>query len=128
MSLAREIHEQILMDLISPPGKRRTRGVGPPFGMLVRAPGARPEYRIVSQDERFEEVPDFPQDRVGPTTPPRTARAGSCYDTRTRPGSGRGTVISGASVLIQRRPADRSQARNPGSNAMSPAQSPEMSA
>jgi hypothetical protein len=61
-----EIHEQILLRLISPPGKLYTRGAGPPFGMLVRAPGERAEYRIVSQDELFENVPDFPRDRTGP--------------------------------------------------------------
>jgi hypothetical protein len=66
MELTREIHEQILMRLISPPGKLRTRGAGPPYGMLVRAAGERPEYRIVRQDELFEEVPDFPRDRTGP--------------------------------------------------------------
>ena len=66
MDLTREIHEQILMRLITPPGKLYTRGVEPPFGMLVRAPGERADYRVVSQDELFENVPDFPRDRVGP--------------------------------------------------------------
>ena len=66
MNLTQEIHEQILMRLIRPPGKLYTRGVEPPFGMLVKAPGERAEYRIVSQDELFENVPDFPRDRTGP--------------------------------------------------------------
>jgi hypothetical protein len=66
MRMQRYINEHILMRLISPPGKLYTRGVEPPFGMLVRAPGERAEYRIVSQDELFEDVPDFPRDRVGP--------------------------------------------------------------
>jgi hypothetical protein len=66
MALTREIHEQILMSLIGAPGKLHTRGASPPHGMLVRAPGEKPEYRIVSQDELFEEVPDFPRDRTGP--------------------------------------------------------------
>ena len=39
MNLQQEIHEQILMRLISPPGKLFTRGASPPYGMLVRAPG-----------------------------------------------------------------------------------------
>jgi hypothetical protein len=65
MSLQREIHQQILMNLITPPGKLDTRGVKPPYGMLVRAPGERTEYRIVGQDELFEEIPDFPRDRTG---------------------------------------------------------------
>jgi hypothetical protein len=50
MDLSREIHEQILMRLISPPSKLYTRGVEPPFGMLVLAPGERAEYRVVTQD------------------------------------------------------------------------------
>ena len=66
MSLTREIHEQFLMDLINPPGKLYTRGAQPPYGMLVKAPGEKPEYRIVSQAELFHEVPDFLRDRVGP--------------------------------------------------------------
>ena len=66
MSLQKEIHEQILMELISPPGTLYARGVEPPFGMLVRAPGEKPEFRIVSQDELFEEISDFPRDRTGP--------------------------------------------------------------
>ena len=66
MNLQQEIHEQILMRLFRPPGKLYTRGVEPTFGVLVRAPGERAEYRIVSQDELFENVPDFPSDRTGP--------------------------------------------------------------
>jgi hypothetical protein len=66
MSLKKEIHEQILMDLITPPHKLYTRGAQPPYGILVKAPGERPEYAIVSQDELFENVPDFPRDRTGP--------------------------------------------------------------
>jgi hypothetical protein len=66
VSLQKEIHEQILMELISPPGKLDTRGVEPPFGMLVRAPAGQVSYRLVSQAELFENVPDFPRDRVGP--------------------------------------------------------------
>jgi len=66
VSLQKEIHEQILIELVSPPGRLYTRGVEPPFGMLVKAPGEKPEFRIVSQDELFEGVADFPQDRVGP--------------------------------------------------------------
>jgi hypothetical protein len=66
MSLQREIHEQILKELISPPGKLYTRGVQPRFGMLVRAPGGKPECRIVGQAKLFEEVPGFPRDRTGP--------------------------------------------------------------
>jgi len=61
-----EIHEQILMSLIRPPGKLYTRGVESPFGMLDRAPGGHVSCRILSQQEFFENVPDFPRERTGP--------------------------------------------------------------
>ena len=66
MDLIREFHEQILNDLLKLPGKLDTRGVEGPYGLLVKTPARRVSYRVVTQAEFFEKVPDFPRERTGP--------------------------------------------------------------
>ena len=66
MDLLAEIYQQIIKDMIAPPKKLKTRGARPPYGMLVKAPGDQRLYRIVSPDELFENVRDFPRRRAGP--------------------------------------------------------------
>ena len=66
MSLAQELHQQIHDELLKQPGKIYTRGVRGSYGLLVRAPGGKVEYRFVSHADFFEAVPDFPREHVAP--------------------------------------------------------------
>ena len=66
MKRQREIHQQILTDLLKRPVRLVNGGVEGPYGMLVRAPAGQVSYRLVSQQESFENVPDFPRERTGP--------------------------------------------------------------
>ena len=51
MNLQKEIHQQIVTDLLKGPGKLHIRGVAAPYGMMVKAPGSDSEYRIGTDRE-----------------------------------------------------------------------------
>jgi hypothetical protein len=51
VNLQKEIHQQIVTDLLKGPGKLHIRGVAAPYGMMVKAPGSDSEYRIGTDRE-----------------------------------------------------------------------------
>jgi hypothetical protein len=66
MSVARKTHQRILSELLARPGKLYTRGVQPPYGLLVKAMAGTISYRFLPRADFFEAVPDYPSDLIGP--------------------------------------------------------------